>query len=183
MRVEEPVRDSTSRLLALLRSHDPVAVVWYESASVREELMSRIEALAPDERPLQRTRSVDAAFTQPSTLLLLAPEDEPSAIEKLDGRREALRERRVPVVLFLLRGGEALRRLAGTPGLASWIQGRDLDPAALDRVDVAQMREEFLASVGMPPEEWLARFRDSRIPDTVDSNLIAQRATLLEGKG
>jgi hypothetical protein len=175
------VSDSTGTLWGILRAESPVAVVFYQSPSAREESLELAVLLAPPEKQQRRTVSVEDAFHNEDTLLFLTPEDEQGAVLALDGRRDALRNRTAPVVLFLMSGGDAEKRLrSDAAGLESWLRGMEYDPERRAHLDVEGERARFKKKTGLSPEEWLARWREGSIADTTESNFLSHHAALLE---
>jgi hypothetical protein len=175
------VSDSTGTLWKILNDQSPVAVVFYSSHAAREDLLDLARLMAPSERPIRQTDNVDDAFRELDTILLLTPADEQAAVLTLDGRRDALRDRTAPVVLFLLRGGSADERLrTEAAGLESWLRGMEYDPERLTPLDLTSERTQFEQQTGQAPEAWLSAWRRGDIEDTLDNNLLAHRATLLE---
>jgi hypothetical protein len=172
---------SSGVLWRILRSGSPVAVVFYPESTTREAQLEEVELLAPPERKVIRAREVEAAFRDPEAIVLLTPDDEARAVEVLDLRREALRDRSAPAVLFLLADGGGERRLREAYALASWLRGREYDPTRAGGVDVSSAREAFRVRTGHMPEAWLDAWRRGALADTLDNNLLAQEALLLEG--
>jgi len=174
------MRDASSALWQALQSGNPIIVVLYEDADLREDLVSEMEALLPLGRKAQRSSDVTDVFTTLDVFLFLTPVDERQSLLVLDGRREALLDRRAPVILLLLRDGEGVRSLSEVPGLASWLQGNEIDPYSLQQIDWKQERATFERQTGMSPEGWLEAYRAGRIPDTLENGLLATQAGLLE---
>lgn len=174
------MRDASAALWKALGSAEPLIVVLYEHAEQREELLSDMRGLAPEGLTQRHSSDLEDVFREPSTLLFLVPEDEREAVLTLEGRREAMLGRTAPAVLLLIRGGDGVRSLAEAPGLASWVAGNEVDPYRLSLVDVPLRRQAFKQKTGLWPEEWLREFRAGRVPDTLDNNLWATHARLLE---
>ena len=116
-------------------------------------------------------------------IVLLTPADEAAAVAFLDLHRERMRNRVAPAVLFLLCDGSGERRLREAYALASWLRGREYDPTRAPEVDAAATRETFTERTGSTPEAWLAAWRSGELADTLEHNLLAQEALLLEGSG
>jgi hypothetical protein len=174
------MRDASASLWKALQSQTPVVIVLYEDAGLREELIADMKALAPAGATFRQSSDVEDAFREPGSLLFLIPRDERQAIFSLDGRRDALLERQAPVVLLLVRDGDGMRSLTEAPGLASWVQGSEVDPHHLEQIDLHRERKLFKEKTGRWPEEWLEAYRSGRIPDTLENGLWATRAGLLE---
>ena len=175
--------DSTGTLWRILGEDSPVAVVFYQSHSAREEILELAAILAPPERQQRRTSNVEDAFNEQNTLLFLTPEDEQRAVLTLDGRREALRNRTAPVVLFLMNGGDGEKRLReDAAGLESWLRGMEYDPERLPLIDVEGERARFIEKTGLSPEDWLVAWRGGSIADTTENNFLSHHAALLEQK-
>ena len=173
---------STGTLWQQLRSGAPVCVILYSSLAALEEVFETVSLVAPPEWRLQRTQDVEDAFRLSDTPLLLAVENEAAAIDALDGRRDQLSDRSVPVILFLLKGGSGEGALRDAPGLASWTRGQAFDPEP-EEIDVDEERTRFSEVTGLLPEAWLAAWRRGDIPDTLENNFLRQRALLLELDG
>lgn len=174
------MRTLAARLARVLQSGRPLVILFYDEPLSRERLLAEAELLAPDSVPVRRSSSIQDAFSAEPGLLLLTPRNEREAVELLEGGREMLRGRTHPVVLFLLRGGEAQQAMAELPALASWVNGVQIDSEQAGAVDVEAERLRFQEEVGRSPEEWLADYRDGRIPDTLDNFLRSHRALFLE---
>ncbi|MEP7122076.1 MAG: hypothetical protein ABJE95_14250 [Byssovorax sp.] len=175
--------DSTGTLWRILSEDTPVAVVFYQSPSAREEILELATILAPAERQYRRTANVHDAFSEEDMILFLTPEDEQRAVLTLDGRREALRNRTAPVVLFLMSGGDGEKRLRNdAAGLESWLRGMEYDPERLAPIDVEAERARFAEKTGLLPEDWLIRWRGGSIADTTENNFLSHHAALLEQK-
>ena len=177
------MRDSSAVLWRVLRANEPLAVVLYSDPVARDEICSLVKLLAPPGTDIVRSNDTDDAFGEAlaSSILLLTPSDEVDAVVTYEARREALINRRVPAILFLLRGGEAQRKLQDAPALTSWLRGDLIDPEALDTVDIGAERERFRAETGQSPEEWLAASSSAAV-DTLEANLLRHRARFLEKK-
>ena len=173
--------ESTGMLWGILREESPIAVIFYRSPSAREEILEMAAILAPPERQQRRSVNVEDAFCDGETLLFLTPEDEQSAVLLLDGRREALRKRTVPVVLFLISGGDGETRLReDAAGLENWLRGMEYDPERLAPLDVEGERARFEEKTGLSPEQWLVGWRGGAIADTTENNFLSHHAALLE---
>ena len=172
---------STGVLWRILRSGSPVAVVFYPESTTRAALMEEVELMAPPERRVIRAQEIEAAFQDMDAIVLLTPENEARAVELLDLRREGLRARSAPAVLFLLCDGSGERRLREAYALASWLRGREYDPTRAPAVDVTAARQAFEERTGQTPEAWLLAWRTGSLSDTLENNLLAQEALLLEG--
>ena len=174
------MRTRAARLAKALQSSRPLIILFYEEPGSRERLIEDVEMLAPEDAPVRRSSSIQEAFSAEPALLLLTPENEREAVELLEGGRELLRNRSFPLVLFLLRGGEAQRALAELPALASWVSGVQIDSEQAGEVDVDVERTRFQEEVGCSPEEWLADYRTGRMPDSQENQMRTHRALLLE---
>jgi hypothetical protein len=174
------MRTRAARLAKALQSGRPLIILFYEEPSSRERLIEDVEMLAPEDAPVRRSSSIQDAFSSESALLLLTPENEREAVELLEGGRELLRNRAFPLVLFLLRGGEAQRALADLPALASWVSGVQIDSEQAGEVDADVERVRFQDEVGCSPEAWLADYRAGRMPDSLENQMRTHRALLLE---
>jgi hypothetical protein len=173
--------DSTGTLWGILQGDGPVGVVFYSSPSDRESLIELCHLLAPTNRPIERTKAVEAAFQDLDALLLITPDDEHRAVLMLDGRREALRDRTAPALLFLLRDGDGERELrASAAALESWLRGNEYDTDNPGRIDRDARLKDFEAEAGCSPVEFLAAWRHGEIQDTAQNNVLAHRAALLE---
>ncbi len=175
--------DSTGTLWRILSEDSPVAVIFYQSPSAREEILELATILAPEEREPKRSSNVEDAFCDEDKLLFLTPQDEQGAVLTLDGRRDALRNRTAPVVLFLMNGGDGEKRLReDAAGLESWLRGMEYDPERLAPLDVESERAHFKEKTGLSPEEWLVGWRGGSIADTIENNFLSHHAALVEQK-
>jgi hypothetical protein len=174
------MRDASAALWKALRSGTPIIIVLYEDAGTREEIIAEMEALAPQTHNALKSPDVEEAFRNTSSLLFIVPPDERQAILTLDGRRDALLDRYAPVVLLLVRDGDGIRTLSEAPGLASWVQGSEVDPHQLAQIDLQTERTSFKKETGLWPEDWLNAYRSGQIPDTLENSLLATKAGLLE---
>jgi hypothetical protein len=175
------VSASTGVLWRILREANPVAVIFYPESATRAALLEQAELLAPDDRRVLRARDMEAAFHDPDAIVLLTPDDEPGAVDILNRRREDLVERTAPAVLFLLCDGTGEARLREAFALASWLRGREYDPARAEPIDAGAARRAFAERTGSPAEAWLAAWRTGALPDTLENNLLSHEALLLEG--
>jgi hypothetical protein len=168
---------------AIERDKGGIAVLWCPDLGLRDWLVGEVESVAAaDAKPI-RKEDVEAALTEPSRLVLLVPHNERDVVLDLDARRDQLLEpqRSQPIVLFLIRGGDGQRALAGEAmSLASWIGGSDADPEALAQVDPKVEREAFQRDLGTTPEAWLEGWRSGSLPHTSENFRTAYRAMLLE---
>ncbi len=174
------MHDSASAIWTSLHSGaTPVVIVFYGDFGLRRETIAEVLSVAPPAWPAFETRSVDEALARPESLVLLVPDDERAAVEELDGLRDAFRERRLPVVLFLLSDGDGARLLPECLSLPGWIRGGVVDMAA-DEVDERVERERFLSLAGCSPEEWLTRYRGGGVDASAASMARTYRAMLIE---
>lgn len=163
-----------------LWAESPVFLVLYGDLPARDQLMTHVELLVSPKVPTRRSSDPADAFRHTNELVLLAPNNEVEALAELDGRREQLLERSVPVVLFLLRGGEAVGHLSNHPGLAGWVQGREVSDAAFGFLELEKERTSFLERHGISPEDWLSRYQSEDLPDTLENTLITNHARFLQ---
>lgn len=175
------MRDATGALWKLVHTQTPMGLVIYSDHSQRSELIQELELLVPSGLPVLRTSSVDEVSAHPDKLILLTPLDEAGAVLTLDGRREQFLNRRVPMLLFLLRGGEGLKALSEAPGLASWLNGSEVEPERLQSIDLESQTRAFLERTGKTPEAWLDSYKAGEIPETFENILLTHRARLLGG--
>lgn len=165
---------------ALHGGSSPLVVVFYGDLGLRERALAEVESLADPAWPILRVATLgEAQVAPPGHLVLLAPDDERSTVQDLEGLRDVLRQRDVPVVLFLVRGGGGARVLAESPSVMSWVREDALDPEEVSRIDPEEERALFLREVGVTPEEWLAEHRDDSLVDTRSLGIL-YRARLLE---
>ncbi len=172
---------STGTLWSLLHQNSPVCLVLYSSVGTLDDTIETVRLVAPTSWRPTRTTNVEDAFKKQDEPLLLTPDDEVSAILTLDGRREALVERSEPVVVFLLKGGSGEQSLRRAPNLASWLRDGIFDPEPAE-IDVEQEQRRFVEVTGRSPRQWLDVWQRGEIPDTLDNNVLYQRALLL-GEG
>ncbi len=178
--MRDPVQ---SMINAIERDKGGIAVMWCPDLGLRDWLVGEVESLASvDTRPVRKV-DVEGALAEPSRLVLLIPENEREVVLDLDASRDRLlgTGRSQPVVLFLIRGSDGQRALAGEAmSLASWVGGSDADPDALAQIDPQAEGEAFLRDVGATPEQWLDRWRTGSLPQTSENFRTAYRAMLLE---
>ena len=174
---------STGVLWRILRENNPIVAVYYPELATRTALIESLKLLAPPEVSLKETSEIEAAFGDLDKIVVLLPDDEVQAVAVLDRRREELRARKAPVVLFLLCDGSGEQRLRSAFALASWLRGREYDPErslALADSELAAARQEFTKRAGSPPESWLQSWRAGSLPDTLENNLLSHEALSLE---
>lgn len=175
--------DSTAAIWQSLTGGSPVLVVLFDAYDSRAQLVSLVESLTPLEQPSRRVSDIASVFQDPSTLLLVTPEDEAAAIEEIEGRRDTLLGRTAPAILFLMRDGAGMRALREAPALSSWLQGHVYDPDERNRESSERARAEFVEITGVGPETWLADWRRGVLPDTLENNLRAGRALAILHRG
>lgn len=180
------MRDPVQAMInAIERDRGGVAIVWYPDLGLRDWLVGEVESVAPAGSNPVRKESVEGALAAPASLVLLVPTGERDVVLDLDASRDRLLEppgRSQPIVLFLLRGGDGQRTLAGEAmSLASWVGGSDADPEDIARIDVKRERASFEHDLGISPESWLKHWRGGAYPNTAESFRTAYRAMLLEG--
>lgn len=169
---------STGTLWALLHQKSPVGLVLYSSIGTLNDTIETVQLVAPSSWQPTRTTDVEDAFRKQDEPLLLTPDDEVAAIMTLDGRREALVDRTEPVILFILKGGGAEQALRWAPNLAGWLRDAVFDPEPAE-IDLEQEQLRFAEETGRSPQQWLDAWRRGEIADTLDNNIIYQRAMLL----
>jgi hypothetical protein len=175
------MRDASGALWKLAHTKTPLGLVIYSDYTQRDELISELELLAPSGIQVLRATTLDEAHPLAKALVLLTPPDEGATVLELDGRREHFLDRQVPLLLFLLRGGEGLRVLADAPGLASWLSGSEVEPERLQNLDVEAETRAFLERTGKSPEAWLAAYAAGEVPESFENILLTHRARLLGG--
>lgn len=175
------MRDASGALWKLAHTKTPIGLVIYSDYEQRNELITELELLAPSGIQVLRVTTPDEAHSHPKALVLLTPPDEGATVLELDGRREQFVDRQVPLLLFLIRGGEGLRVLADAPGLASWLNGSEVEPERLQNLDVAAETQAFIQRTGKNPTEWLAAYEAGTLPETFENILLTHRARLLGG--
>lgn len=173
-------RTSTSSLLHAVRQAEPLAVVIYPDSEQRAHLMDEIVDLHGDE--WVSLTDPTALFTADDRPTFVLPADEGACVRLLERRREALVDREGPIVLFLLRGGTGQDALRDTPALKSWILGKEVDPLALEDVDLDVARGDFRRLTGHTAAEWLRAWRAGSIAETTEAHALAHRALLIEGE-
>jgi hypothetical protein len=161
-------------------AESPIFLVLYGDLSARDQLMTHVELLVSTKVVTRRTSDPADAFRHLDELVMLAPNNEVEALAQLDGRREQLLARTAPVVLFLLRGGEAVSHLSDHPGLAGWVQGRQVSDIPFSLAELDQERTAFIERHGISPEDWLSRCQAEELPDTLENTLIANHARFLQ---
>jgi hypothetical protein len=175
------MRDASGALWKLAHTKTPIGLVIYSDYSQRNELLTELELLAPSGIQVLRATTLEEALPHPNALVLLMPPDEGATVLELDGRREQFMDRQVPLLLFLLRGGDGLSRLADAPGLASWLNGSEVEPERLQSIDVEAETRAFIARTGKNPEAWLAAYASGELPESFENILLTHRARLLGG--
>jgi hypothetical protein len=173
-------RDPTSQLWNAFDSgSSAIIVVFYADYGLRDEAIAMAESVAPPAWPVRRASTALGAAAHPHDLVLLIPDDEGATIDDLDGTRESFCDRDVPVVVFLLQGGEGAKRLPLTLGLNSWIRGSEIDttPPPLDE---EAERRAFKDRTGQTVERWLERYRAGELPSDNQTLAATYRALLLE---
>lgn len=178
------MRDPVEAMVgAIERARNGISIVWCPDLGLRDWLVGEAESVvATDAAPI-RVPDVESALSSPTHLALLVPSNEREAVLDLDGNRERLIEtqRTQPIVLFLLRRGDGQRVLAeGPAGLASWVEGSDVDPEAIAQLDLRVERVGFERDLGTTPESWLAAWRTGSLSRTAANYRTAYRAMLLE---
>ncbi len=162
--------DPAARLWSAVRPGLPLALVFYPDLGLKDEVAAEVESFFPPDTELRRLESVDDAVGHPNALVLLFPTNEKGALEALEGRRDMLLDRELPIVVFILRHGDGARELPHLPGLAGWVRGRDVDPEEQAEVDLAAEREDFRAETGLTPDEWAAKH--SPVADSLDTETL-----------
>jgi hypothetical protein len=175
------MRDASGSLWKLAHTQTPIGVVIYSDYTQRDELLAELELLAPGGIQVLRATTLEEALPHPDALVLLTPPDERAAVIELDGRREHFRDRQVPMLLFLLRGGSGLGALPDAPGLASWLAGSEVEPERLRSLDVEAETRAFVERTGRSPAEWLAAWQSRQLPESFENMLLTHRARLLGG--
>src|SRR6267143_116379 len=99
--IEPPPVTSSGKLWMLLNSGSPIVLVYYESIPDLERLLQEATLYSPEPDKVFRTNDVDAAILHPTDIVLLTPGDPAMALKNLYGRRDALVDRELPVVLFI----------------------------------------------------------------------------------
>jgi hypothetical protein len=172
------VSGSTGTLWRQFNEGEPLCLVLYSSLGALEDTIETVQLVAPSSWTPMRTTDIEDAFRKLDEPLLLTPRDEVAAILTLDGRREALLGRTAPAFMFILKGGGAEKALRTAPGLASWLGGHVFDPEPAE-IDVEHEQHRFETETGQSSQQWLAAWQHGEIPDTLDNNLLYQRALLL----
>lgn len=174
-------RNASQAQWVALHGGQPLVVLLYEHPQHRADLLEQLPLLLDQDVAWRQTSEVSDLFDHPEEVVLLCPDDEAAALRALSGQRELLVDRTQPVVLFLLRGGSAQSHLADTDmaGLSSWLQGSIVDIHALETPDVVTGEQDFIALAGQAPADWLRAWREGRLDDTLDNQLLYHRAALL----
>jgi hypothetical protein len=161
----------------LVRAKVGITVLYGADIDMIEWMIGEVEILAAPGSDPVRTHDVDEALTESSRLVLLVPANEREAVFDLDAGRSRLDVRSQPIVLFLLRYGDAHRALLS---LGSWIGDVAADPDAVAEIDVSATRATFERDVGQTPEVWLAAWRSRMMPRDSRGFRRAFLAMLLE---
>jgi len=175
------MRGPATTLSRVLTGGAPLAVVLYAEALQRDEIVQDIATLSRGLPVLPSTR-VDDVFQVLDKIIALTPANEVEAVRTLAARRDALLERQAPAVLLLMRGGAGVAALSeeACSGLASWLQGKEVDPELLATVDLAAESKDFQQQTGFSPREWLDKARSGQPTDSLHDRLLTSRARFLE---
>lgn len=165
---------------ALNSGATPIVVVYYPDLGVRREAVASVASIASPRWAIHETTSIMDALAHPDDLVFLLPDDELAAVEDLDGLRDAFGARSLPMVLFLVRGGDGVRALPTTLGLVGWIRGNDVDPDLAAEIDEKAERRVFEQLTGESVEAWLGRYRKGDVPTDARGLARTYRALLLE---
>lgn len=160
---------------------DPLLVVLYGYEQQRQDLLEQVPLLLPPGTPIRVVHDPDEMFSDGSTVLLLTPFDELEALRVIEGRREGLLDRQRPAVLFLLRGGSAMKHLSSveSAGLLSWLRGRIIDVDRVDQIDAPRARARFTQLTGRVPEDWLKDWYHGALDDTEQNQALFHQASLI----
>lgn len=173
-------RTSTSSLLHAVAQAEPLAVVIYPDSGERAHLIDEIIDLRGGE--WRYIREPAELFESDDRPTFLVPVDEGACVRLLERRRETLVDREGPIVLFLLRGGTGQDALREAPALKSWVLGNEVDPIALEDLDLDAARGAFQRLTGQTAAEWLGKWRAGEVPETTEAHALAHRALLIEGE-
>lgn len=176
------MNDSSSLAWTVSRSQGPLVLVHAYDDAERDEVKRLFEVVAPTGTLIAETTSLEVALREKDKLVFLISDDEVECLRALDRRRDELEPRARPLVVFIVKGGEASRALGDLPALASFVRGHEIDPREDDRVDASQ-RADFETRTGLTPAAWLAKYRSGEFSDDADSNALAAEALLYEDEG
>jgi hypothetical protein len=172
-------RGPYAELLNALRSGDPVVIVtWHDEAELAE-YRELTELWLSAEHEVKEVSALPEAMAWEGAAIWVAT-DPTAAMDALSARRDALRDREAPIVLFIFHRDENIRHLRDRLDLASWVRGNLVEPWTLSQVDFPGRREAFEAEHHQPPERWLAGWRSGAFPDDEHHTQIFFEALGLE---
>ena len=167
-------------VFALLEGGEPLSVAFYPEHTAKAELVARMRALAAPREVHEVRRGEDALqFADRDVLVLVEPENEEGAVSFFDHNRDHFDDAKARVLLLLLRGGEGERALKGATALASF--ARDASFEVAPRLLREDARVAFNERHGIDPEEWLRRWREGALADTLENNYALSEALSLAG--
>lgn len=174
----DPIADDEIGPAALLESDGPLGIAFYPDLAEKADLIARMSALADPREVHVVRRGEDAlSLVDRDALVLVDPEDEGAAVSFFNGNRDHFDEVKARTLILLLRGGAGERALKDAPALASF--ARDASFEVVPRARREEMRAAFTQRYGIDPDEWLARWREGALPDTLDNNYALSEALAL----
>lgn len=174
----EPIADDDVGPAALLEWGEPLGIAFYPDHATKADLIARMRALATPREVHEIRRGEDALpLVSRDALVLVDPDDEEAAVSFFDRNRDHFDDARARVLILLLQGGAGERALKDAPALASFARDASFDVTPRPRREDA--RAEFEERYGMPPEEWLGRWREGTLLDTLENNYVLSEALAL----
>lgn len=174
----EPIADDDVGPAALLEWGEPLGIAFYPDHKAKADLIARMRALAEPREVHEIRRGEDALpLVNLAALVLVEPEDEEAAVSFFDRNRDHFDDVKARLLILLLRGGAGERALKDAPALASF--ARDASFEVVPRPRREDACTEFKQRYGMAPEEWLGRWREGALPDTLENNYALSEALAL----
>jgi hypothetical protein len=176
--VAESIADDDVGPAALLEWGEPLVIAFYPDHAAKADLIARMHALAAPREVHVIRRGEDALpFVDCNVLVLVEPENEEAAVSFFDHNRDHFEDVKARLLLLLLRGGAGERALKDATALASFAREASFEVAP--RPPRHQVQAAFVQSHGMDPEEWLRKWREGTLPDTLENNLTLSEALAL----
>jgi len=175
----DPIADDTLGPAALLEWGEPLGIAFYPNYAEKADLVARMKALAQPRQVHEVRRGEEALdFVGCDCLVIVDPEQEEEAVSFFDRCRDHFEAGPAQILLLLLRGGAGERALKDAPALASFARDASFEVSA--RPNMEQARADFGRRHGLNPEDWLGRWRNGDLPDTLENNHVLSEALELE---
>jgi hypothetical protein len=172
------IADDSVGPAALLEWDEPLGIAFYPDYAKKSELVSRMVALAAP-RACHTVRDGAGALklTNEHALIIVDPENEKATVQFFDHNRDHFSDVTARILILLLRGGAGEQALKDAPALSSFAREASFEVAPAQQRDCA--RADFEGRHGFSPEEWLTRWRNGDLPDTLENNLALGDALAL----